>query len=106
MQNKGEKTDPIVFFASEDSLCPVHTLKNYLERTHGWREKTHSTSLFLSFIKLHKPVTTSTISRWLKSVLQSSGVDTSVFKGHSTRASTSKAFKKGATIDDILSCGN
>ena len=105
-RKKGKRPDPVNFYASGEVLCPVQTLKHYLNRTQTWRNDDES-SLFLSFIKPHKPVTTSTISRWLKSVLENVGVDTSVFKGHSTRAaSSSKVFSRGATIEEILKCGN
>ena len=106
LRKRGKRPEPIEFYASGDKLCPITTLKQYLERTQSWRSEATS-SLFLSFVKPHKPVTTSTISRWLKSVLGKVGVDTSVFKGHSTRsACSSKVFSKGATIDQILKCGN
>ena len=53
--------------------------------------------------KPHKPVCTNTLARWIKSVLISSGVDTSVFKAHSVRsASTSYAYAKGVPIAEIL----
>ena len=44
---------------------------------------------FLSHVKPHGPVRKDTISRWCKSVLSSVGIDTSKFKGHSTRAASS-----------------
>jgi len=58
--------------------------------------------LFVSLTRDHKPVTVQTISRWIKTVLSKSGVDTSVFKGHSTRhASSSSALKQGIAVDII-----
>ena len=39
--------------------------------------------LFVSFIKPHAPVSSTTISRWIKSVLALAGVDTALFQGHS-----------------------
>ena len=46
------------------------------------------------FPKPQKPVSTDTISRWLKTVLEKSGIDTSVFKGHSARAASASAAAK------------
>ena len=44
-----------------------------------------------------------TVSRWVKSVLKTSGIDVSVFKPHSTRsASTSKAKLSDVPLPDIL----
>ena len=63
--------------------------------------------LFISFIKPHHPVTSSTIARWLKLVIESAGIDTSVFKAHSVRsASTSAAAMQGVTTEDILSAAD
>ena len=49
----------------------------------------------------------STISGWLKNILREAGIDTKIFKGHSTRsASTSKAELKGLSVTDILERGS
>ena len=69
--------------------CVYETLEFYLKATEQCR---NSTSLLVSFIKPYKAVTSSTIGRWLKSVLASAGIDTDMYSAHSTRcASTSKA---------------
>ena len=55
----------------------------------------------------HKPVVSSTISEWVKTVLMKSGVDIGTFKAHSTRtSSTSKAGCQGVPIEDILKQGS
>ena len=60
-------------------------------------------SLFLGVCKPHKPVCSSTIARWLKSLLTRAGVDTEIFKAQSVRsASTSAAAAMGITTADIL----
>lgn len=87
------------FFSENLSICPATTLLDYLNHTTNIR---NSNSLLLSFKKPHKPVTSQTISRWLKTVLAASGVDVSIFTGHSTRhASTSAASAAGVCIDTI-----
>ncbi|XP_043479721.1 uncharacterized protein LOC122509600 [Leptopilina heterotoma] len=84
------------FFTEKPELCAALTLRNYLERTESLRGE--EKCLFISFQKPHKAVGTQTISRWIKEVLHSCGVDRN-FKAHSTRhASTSKAFEKGLDI--------
>ena len=40
--------------------------------------------LFLFFIKPDKPVSSTTIARWVKEVLSLAGIDTSTFSDHST----------------------
>ena len=88
-------------FPGNKSICPVKTVQAYVNRTSELRES--ETKLFLSFIRPHKPVTSSTIARWLKSLLEMAGVDTVIFSAHSVRgASTSKASNMGVTTADIL----
>jgi hypothetical protein len=70
-------------------LCVYETLDYYLTFTAPLRT---STRLFVSYIKPYGAVTSSTIGRWLKGVLQRAGIDTQLFSAHSTRcAATSKA---------------
>ena len=88
-------------FAENEKLCPVQSLSLYIERTKALRGD--ATQLFISFIKPHNPVTSSTIARWLKLGMESAGIDTSIFKAHSVRsASTSAASMQGVTTEDIL----
>ena len=48
-------------------------------------------------------VTSATIGRWLKRVMTSAGINTHVFKPHSSRsASTSAAARAGLSVQDIL----
>ena len=106
-KKKGGKPDPIIFSASGESLCPVSTIKAYIERTKPWREANSETKFFLSFIKPHKSVKPCTIGRWLKTVLANGGIDTSKFTAHSTRAAASSKMKTlGATVAEIMNCGN
>ena len=92
-------------FIENERLCPVQSLTLYIERTRELRG--NNDQLFISFIKPHHPVTSSTIARWLKSVMESAGIDTSVFKAHSVRsANTSAAATQGVTTEDILSAAD
>ncbi len=61
----------------------------------------------MSFIRLHKAVTSSSIARWLKTILEEAGIDTTIFGAHSTRgASASAAAKTDVTTGDILKAAN
>ena len=61
------------------------------------------TNLLIATIKPRKKVAVSTVSRWLRDVLQLSGIIINIFKAHSPRsASTSKAFLKGASVEKIM----
>ena len=86
-------------------LCPVQCLSVYLEKTKGWRQIfDNSQPLFLAVKKAHKPVSSATISRWLKDIIQKAGINHDIFKGHSVRgASTSAAKCAGLSISTILS---
>ena len=85
-------------------ICTKCTLTEYISRTSAFRGTDPRVSkLLISYVKPHKQVCTDTLARWIKSVLHSSGVDTSVFKAHSVRsASTSYAYAKGVPIAVIL----
>ena len=83
-----------------ESLCVFHTLEKYIEQTCSLRK---SRFLFISY-KTYKAISTCTIARWLRTVLELSGIDTSIFKAHSFRgASVSAAFRKGCSVNLILS---
>ncbi|VDI76068.1 Hypothetical predicted protein [Mytilus galloprovincialis] len=88
-------------FPPDRRLCVYLVLKEYLKRTVDIRSE--EDSLILSYIKPHKKVSCSTISRWIKSIMCRAGIDTSIFKAHSTRsASTSKAKQNNVPVSDIL----
>ena len=76
-------------YSPDNRLCPIVCLSEYVKRTSTLR--TGSDQLLVSIQKPHKPVSTHTISRWLKTVLEKAGIDTSVFKAHSTRAASTSA---------------
>ena len=53
------------------------------------------------------PVARNTVSRWLTEVMSLAGIDTTYFKGHSTRgASVSKAKSRGANPNQIVLQGD
>ena len=87
-------------FSGNAKLCPVNSLSLYIERTKQLSRT--STQLFIAIIKPHHPVTSSTVARWLKQVIGDSGIDTSVFKAHSVRGtSTSAAANQGVTTETL-----
>jgi hypothetical protein len=54
----------------------------------------------------HNSIEASTAARWMKDVLASSGIKTSLFSAHSTRGATApKAFAGGVPGDRILKAG-
>ena len=81
------------------------SLFEYLKRLEVWRVNDKS-QLLLSCIKPHVEAAVSTVSRWMKEVLTLAGIDTFLFKGHSTRSgSSSKAGVSGVSLADSLNQG-
>ena len=92
-------------FEQNPLLCPVDAVSSYMDRTSPLRRREGEVTnqLFVAFIKPHHAVTSSTIARWLKTTLEQAGIDTAIFKAHSTRgASTSAAALRGVTTSDII----
>ena len=80
-------------------LCVYRTLEHYLERTSKLRS---SSKLLVSSVKPHSGVTTSTIGRWIKTLLSLSGIDTTRFKAHSTRVASASKASASIPTDVIL----
>ena len=98
-----------VFFAKyeeREELCVLRCLQCYIARTSPFRPIMGSNSasqLLISYHRPHNPVKSCSIARWIKSILGSAGIDTSIFKGHSTRsASTSKARAGGVPLEEVI----
>ena len=92
-------------FPSNGRLCPQQTLRAYARKTEpfctGGSEE--QTRLFLAVVRPHKPVWSSTLARWLRSLLDKAGIDTAIFKAHSTRSAAAlAAANAGITTGDIL----
>ncbi|CAG5075960.1 Protein of unknown function [Cotesia congregata] len=87
------------FFQNKPELCIARTLNQYVTVTKDLRGS--NDSLFISLNKPYGAVKSETIARWIRSALESLGVDKR-FTAHSTRhASTSRAHEKGVSIDEI-----
>lgn len=80
-------------FAEDVRICPMECLVRYLEVTKSIRK---DTGLFISFHKPHNHVSSQTLSRWVRSALELSGIDNN-FKPHSTRGAA--ASKAASNID-------
>ena len=103
----GKIRPPVKFvsFPANKNLCPCHHIDLYIEKTKNIRKGENQ--LLLATISPHEAVCSQTISNWLVKVLSLAGVDTSTFKGHSTRtASSSKAKALGVPTKEILRRGH
>ena len=94
-------------FNQDRKLCPVECFRHYLKLTRNIRPVIPSSlpdKLFISFKLPFKPVTTTTLGRWLRTFMSAAGIDCQIFKAHSVRgASTTAAAKAFVPLSTIMS---
>ena len=97
---------------SDPALDVEKCVTTYMSRTLKYRirevraRRPKPNQLFLSH-KTGKPIARNTISRWLTEVMSMAGIDTTYFKGHSTRgAGVSKAKSRGANPNQLILQGD
>lgn len=87
-------------YTVDPDVCPYLCLEHYIEQTKSLRQ---DDTLLISFIKPHGAIGSQTLARWIKNVLQLSGIDIDLFKPHSTRhAASTAAFQANVPMHDIL----
>lgn len=87
----------------EELLSPVACLQSYENATMEFRGKEETMQLFLAMVPPHQPVCSSTIARWLKTLLKKAGLEPS-FSAHSTRSAASTAAAlAGVSTQEIMS---
>ena len=97
----GHTTRKIYLPAYPDNpkICVVRALQKYRSRTEKRRQ---SSRLLISFVSPYKPISSQTMSRWLRKVMQLAGIACH-FTGHSIKsASTSAAAQAGVPLESIL----
>lgn len=98
-----KKKQPVLnfpYFRENPSLCVASIIEYYLIKTGPYRHTTNT--LLITYQRPFHAASTQSISRWVKEMLQRSGIDTSIFKSHSVRhATTSAVFRSGLNIDLI-----
>ena len=87
-------------YIENTNICPVTTLKQYLQMIS--KNRGEIKSLFTQ-VRPFKPASKDTIARWIRETLSKAGIDTSIFSPHSTRsAARSTAKKVRVPINTIL----
>ena len=87
------------YFCQTPAIRTTLPLQHYVDRTKSISGRI--SQLFISFHKPYTPVSQSTIRRWITTPLSETGIDTSVFKSHSTRAAAaSSARDNSMPVDD------
>ena len=97
------RNNPVVelkAYPPDRRLCCITVLKEYLKRTEHLRK--NNSCLFISYIKPHGPVSKSTLSRWLKTLMCKSGIDVNKYTTHSIRAASASKAKLSVPIEIIL----
>ena len=94
-------------FADKEALDPKRCIPEYIERTEQLRRNltaSEKVKLFLAINSPHKPVSTSTISRWIVDTVKYAYSDQNIsVNAHSTRAiAPSWALYNGASTKSIL----
>ena len=85
----------------DSELFVIAHLKQYIKMTAPFRS-TGTKQLLLSFIQPHKPISTTTLSRWCVTVMKESGINVNIFGAHSTRsASLSKCKISWLSLKEI-----
>ena len=101
---RGRHLAPLEFKVyGNPKLCVITNLTEYLKKTQAVRT---DGALFISYQKPHRRVSKDTISRWVKEMMVSAGINTE-FVTHSSRsAASSYADLKGVSLKDICrACG-
>lgn len=93
---------------SNGALCPVKSLRKYLDLTDQLRPD--RSQLFISMVAPHKDVSINTISRWLAAAIRESykKIDRSLLphiNAHEIRAISASMFIRGNSPEEILSTG-
>ena len=92
-------------FPDRPKICLCKVIDSYLKRTSNRRA--NKSQLLLSYKKPHNAIQVKTVSRWLVHAMDATGIDTAMFKAHSTRsAATSKAGTLGVPLGEIVKRGS
>ncbi|PFX34455.1 hypothetical protein AWC38_SpisGene717 [Stylophora pistillata] len=88
-------------------LCPTESLGEYEKCTEAFRPNASNANIsnkfFVSYIRPHRPVSSSTLAWWMKEALGAAKVDTSIFKAHSSwAAAATAAIEGGISLPQIL----
>ena len=81
----GFHIDPLKFnkYHIDSRICIKENIERYLELTKNCRGDFKP--LFLSLTTPNKPVTVSTIRRWITDTLKAAGIDIKIYTAHSTQ---------------------
>ena len=106
----GKITPPIKFtrFEGNPNICPIASIDEYMHKTKPLRETSGVSKFFICLVKPHGAASAATIRRWMLEAMSLAGIDTDVYKAHSTRASSSSKARNSLNVplNVILEMGN
>ena len=89
-------------FSANKLLHPKETVQAYVAKTESFRGEGKD-KLLLSYVQPHNPICSSSVARWIVTILKLVGIDTATFKSHSVRsASATAAASAGITTNQIM----
>ena len=102
-QHLGPLQSVSILRCHDKEICPVAGLEYYVIVTDPARNFSDGDEVLVTMTAPHRPASSSTVARWIKSYAGWSGVNIDVFSTHWIReASASKAVVSGVPIDSIL----
>ena len=84
----------MLVFPDRPSIYPVLSLRDYVVGT-APLHKTDAIKMFIQLRKPHKSVSAQTLAQWMTNIMAAAGVDTSMFKQHSTRSASAAWLETG-----------
>ncbi len=102
----GKHAKPLVFkaYPHDPDMCVLDCLNAYIERTEPTRKKDCG-QLFVTHGKPYGPAARGTITRWMKEVMISAGIDMGIFSAHSVRTAAVSAVSTRLPLQTILKAG-
>ena len=97
----GFHQEPLKLMAYHDKdICPLELTKMYLDQTKQLRSN-DKTGLFLSYKAPHSVVVSTTLARYVCSILSEAGIDVKTFAAHSTRSASTSKVSKTLSLTEI-----
>lgn len=108
-KNRDAGLSELLFLSSvpgHTHICPVVTLKEYVERVNTLRSDSNNTHVFISPVKPFSPLKAATLAKRIVKAMNAAGIDTERFKSQSVRsAAASKALDEGETPEAVTKAG-
>ncbi len=100
-QTTGDRVTPLLYLPrmQNEKVCVWNCVLTYFLRTKKLRQ---ADQFFVISRPPHRAATSSTISRWLRDILQLAGINVALYKAHSTRSAASSKAKKFVPLDKVL----